>query len=82
MMKKISKRLDKLEQLSSKKPKHNNDVESWADLFLGVCDTREQARAAAQDFIDRCKAKGVAPTWVELVIQAEEEKNEDTERNL
>lgn len=82
MMKKISKRLDKLEQLSSKKPKHNNDVESWADLFLGVCDTREQARAAAQDFINECKAKGVPPTWVELVMQAKEAENENAERNL
>lgn len=81
-MKKIRKRLNELEQLSKRKPKHNNDVESWTDLYMEVCDTREQARAAAQDFIDRCKAKGVPPTWVELAKQAKEAENENAERNL
>ena len=71
-------------------------VEPWAELFLSrpgslaareasdepTAEERAAAEAFAEAFVADCRARGVKPTWVELVRLAERAGGEEDGRQV
>lgn len=73
-------------------------VEPWAELFLSrpsgarsaareasdepTAEERAAAEAFAEAFVADCRARGVKPTWVELVLLAERAGGEEDGRQM
>ncbi len=85
----IRRRLDRLERaalaLRTQAAAGGYGVEPWAELFLGpreasdepTAEERAAAEAFAEAFVADCRARGVKPTWVELVRLAERAGGEE-----
>ena len=79
MTKKLARRLERLERaardLRTQAAAGGYGVEPWAELFLAAREASEEptaeeraaAEAFAEAFVADCRARGVKPTWVELV---------------
>ena len=94
MTERLSKRLARIEQaardLRTQAAAGGYGVEPWAELFLAAreasdeptAEERAAAEAFAEAFVADCRARGVKPTWVELVRLAERAGGEEDGRQV
>ena len=85
----MRRRLDRLERaalaLRTQAAADGYGVEPWAEVFLAAreasgeptAEERKAAEAFAEAFVGDCRARGVKPTWVELMRLAERAGGEE-----
>ena len=92
----MKRRMERLEQaardLQTQAAAGGYGVEPWAELFLAApareasdeptAEERAAAEAFAEAFVADCRARGVKPTWVELVRLAERAGGEEDGRQV
>lgn len=92
----MKRRMERLEQaardLRTQAAAGGYGVEPWAELFLAApgreasdeptAEERAAAEAFAEAFVADCRARGVKPTWVELVRLAERAGGEEDGRQV
>lgn len=94
----MKRRMERLEQaardLRTQAAAGGYGVEPWAELFLSrpgaareasdepTAEERAAAEAFAEAFVADCRARGVKPTWVELVRLAERAGGEEDGRQV
>ena len=90
----MKRRMERLEQaardLRTQAAAGGYGVEPWAELFLGpreasdepTAEERAAAEAFAEAFVADCRARGVKPTWVELVRLAQRAGGEEDGRQV
>lgn len=88
----LSKRLARIEQAARdlQTQAAAGGLEPWVELFLAAreasnqptAEERAAAEAFAEAFVADCRARGVKPTWVELVRLAERAGGEEDGRQV
>ncbi len=86
----MKRRMERLEQAARDLRTQAAAGGYWAELFLAAreasdeptAEERAAAEAFAEAFVADCRARGVKPTWVELVRLAERAGGEEDGRQV